>query len=382
MFNSRTRRFGAVATAALLSGLLLAACSSSDDSGDTTSGSGQVSQEVKDNVAKYAEQPTSIIPTEALSKKPEKKSVAFIVCADPTCSILDGFLKEAVSNFGWDYKSINAPATDFGSAVQQAIDSGVDYIAGTGSDAATFKSAYDAMQKAGIPYFSCYASDAPEGKANNLYSDCYDLTAITSYTKAMSSWIINDSQGSANVAVVNIPEFPTLAAQVTDVKKHLADLCDSCKSTSLDVSIDDLAAGGAPNAIVSFLQSNPDVNYLYLAFGNFETGLGQALKAAGLDTKVKVVGVQPQQPQVQSIVKGETSAWVAMPQEYAMWSMADQMARVATGDWTLENERKSATPPYYIIDGKEAAEKVVDLKDGWPGPDGFKDQFKKLWNVS
>jgi ribose transport system substrate-binding protein len=381
MFNSRIRRFGTVATAALLSGLLLAACSSSDGSAGAPASGGQVSQEVKDIVAQYADQPTAIVPSVPLTAKPEKKSVAFIVCADPTCAILDGFLKDAVSNFGWDYTSIDAPATDFGSAVQQAIDSGVDYIAGTGSDAATFKSAYDAMQNAGIPYFSCYASDTPAGEENNLYSNCYDLSAISSYTKAMSAWITNDSKGSANVAVVNIPEFPTLDAQVGEVTDHLKELCDGCKTTSLNVSLDDLASGGAPNAIVSYLQSNPDVNYLYLAFGNFEMGLGQALKSAGLD-KVTVVGVQPQQPQVQSIVKGETTAWAALPQEYAMWSMADQMARVATDQWSLEDERKSATPPYYIIDSVENAKAVVDLKDGWPGPDGFKDQFKKLWNVS
>ncbi|GAA4821083.1 sugar ABC transporter substrate-binding protein [Nocardioides caeni] len=373
---SRPRRL-AMAAAGVVGAAALAACSSGSEA---SLGDGEVTQEVRDIVATSTEVPTSIVQTEPLSSVPEKKSVAFIVCADPTCEILGGFLEDAVSTFGWEFTAINAPATDFGSAVQQAIDLDVDYIAGTGSDIATFKTAFDAAEEAGIPYFSCYSSDVPAGPENNLYANCYDVTANDAYGKALTSWMIQDGDGSASIGVVSIPEFPTLAASAAAVHRYADELCEACAVKDLELTVDDLVSGGSPNAIVSFLQSNPDIEYLYLTFGNFEVGLGQALKSAGLDG-VKVVGVQPQQPQVKSMISGDTDAWLATPQENAMWTLADQMARVATGDWNVEQERAATIPPVYILDSVEDAEAIEDLADGWPGPDGFKDQYKALWGV-
>lgn len=375
----RHRRLGLLIAGAVIGSLSLAACSSSSDG--ERSGGGEVSQEVKDLVAEYQDAPTDIKQTEPLSATPEKKSVAFIVCADPTCTVLGDALEGAITELGWDYTGINAPATDFGSAVQQAIDLGVDYIAGTGSDVATFQNAFDAATDAGIPYFSCYSSDVPEGDASNLFANCYDLTAVDTYSRVLTSWIIEDSGADASIGVVNVPEFPTLSNAVPGVEETLEEFCDTCTSQPVDISVDVLTSGGSTNAIVSFLQSNPEVNYLYLAFGNFEPGLGQALKSAGLDD-VKVVGVQPQQAQIESLINGESSAWIATPQENAMWTLADQMARVANGEWDQGLERTAAVPPIYIIDTVEEAEAIVDLQDGWPGPDGFKDQYRTLWGLS
>lgn len=380
MFFKRHRRLGMLAAGTFAAVIALTSCSSGD-SGTTATSGGEVSQEVKDIVAQYTTEPTAIVQTTPLSKKPEKKSVAFIVCADPTCSILGNFMKEAVESLGWSYTGINAPATDFGSAVQQAVDQKVDYIAGTGSDIATFQNAFDSAKAAGIPYFSCYSSDIPEGKANNLFANCADLTAIDAYSRALTSWVIKDSGASANIGVVNLPEFPTLAHAVPDVKKTLDELCKTCTSAPIDISLDVLSSGGTANTIISYLQSNPDVNYLYLAFGDFEPGLRSALNSAGLD-HVKIVGVQAQRAQIQSLAKGETSAWIAAPQENNMWTLADQMARVATGQWSVQEERKAAVPSFFIVDSKEKADSLANLKDGWPGPNGFTDQFKKLWGVN
>ena len=64
-----------------------------------------------------------------------------------------------------------------------------------------------------------------------------------------------------------------------------------------------------------------------------------------------------------------------------MWTMADQMARVANGEWTSANERTNAIPPFYIVDTPDAASAIVGLDNGWPGPDGFQDAFKQLWGM-
>jgi ribose transport system substrate-binding protein len=383
-------------TAALLvaAGLLVAACGSDDngnaapastDSVTTADGSSATtaaggSSDAAATVAKYTTVPTAIVQTEPLSKKPDPKKVTFIVCADPSCVVLANYLKEATTALGWSFSSINAPATDFGSAVQQAIDTKPDFIAGTGTDAAAFQPQYDAMKAAGIPYLSCYGTDVPAGPDNNLYANCYDSSAAAVYSKVLVDWIINDSGGKANALIVNLPAFPILTAQADAAKAQFA-TCSGCSAKSLDLTLDDLTSGGTPNAIVSFLQSNPDIDYLYLSYSGFAPGVAEALEAAGMADKVKITGTQAGQAQLQAIIDGKNAVWTALPQEYAMWTLADQMARVANDEWTSANERTNAVPPFYLVDTPDAAKAIVGLDNGWPGPDGFKDAFKKLWGV-
>ena len=400
MLNSHSARHRRFAPAVFVAaGLLVAACGSDKAKTTTTAaapatsasttpataaGSTETSAAAGGDstalVAQYKTVPNGIVQTAALSKKPDKKKVAFIVCADPSCVVLADYLKEAVGAIGWDFTSINAPATDFGSAVQQAIDTKPDFIAGTGTDAAAFQPQYDAMKAAGIPYFTCYATDVPGGTANNLYADCYDASAAQVYSKVLVDWIINDSGGKANALVVNLPLFPILSAQAEGAKKELA-TCSGCSAKSLDLTLDDLTSGGTPNAIVSFLQSNPDINYLYLSYSGFEPGLAEALASAGMTDKVKITGTQAGKPQLQAIIDGKETVWTALPQEYAMWTLADQMARVANGEWDSANERTNAVPPFYLVDSTDGAKALVGLDNGWPGPEGFKDAFKRLWGV-
>jgi ribose transport system substrate-binding protein len=400
MLQTHPVRGKRVAAAAIVAvGLIVAACGGDDDSDSsaqstpenstaaTTAGTTDVmsapatgDSDAAAVVAQYTKVPTEIVQTEALSKAPDPKKVTFIVCADPSCVVLSDYLKDAVTALGWEFTSLNAPATDFGSAVQQAIDTQPDFIAGTGTDAAAFQPQYDAMKEAGIPYFTCYATDVPAGEENNLYADCYDSSAAQVYSKVLVDWIINDSAGAANALVVNLPAFPILSAQADGAMAALA-TCSGCTVKSLDLTLDDLTSGGTANAIISYLQSNPDVDYLYLTYSGFEPGLAEALASAGMSDKVKIAGTQGLQPQMQAIIDGKEAVWTALPQEYAMWTLADQMARVANGEWSSANERTNAVPPFFLVDTVEAAQTLVVLDNGWPGPEGFQDAFKALWGV-
>ena len=179
------------------------------------------------------------------------------------------------------------------------------------------------------------------------------------YSKVLVDWIINDSAGAANALVVNLPAFPILSAQADGAEAAFADVQRLHASKSLDLTLDDLTSGGTANAIISYLQSNPDVNYLYLTYSGFEPGLAEALASAGLTDKVKIAGTQGLQPQLQAIIDGKDAVWTALPQEYSMWTLADQMARVANGEWSSANERTNAVPPFFLVDTPEARRELV-----------------------
>jgi ribose transport system substrate-binding protein len=371
------------ATAAGLLTLTLAACG--DTAGSTPAAAPSLDQAslaaAQANLDKYLTVPTNIVQSTALTKIPPKKKVGFVQCADPTCATLATYIKEATGALGWSLVTVNATATDPAAAIQQAIDAGVDYIATTGFPVALFKQQMAQAKAKGIGVFLCFSTDVPAGQENNLYSDCYDSTAANAYASALADYLIVQSKGAANALVVTIPTYPILTAQVDAVRAELGKNCPGCKMSTLEVTVNDLIGGAVPQKISSYLQANPNVNYVYFTYASLDTGVTAALRAAGLQSKVKLVGTQGSQPQMKEIAAGTEAAWSALPQELSMWTMVDQMARLSVDQWSVQDERKAAVPPFYLVTTADAANTVAGLPDGWPGPAGFKDKFKKLWGV-
>ena len=380
--DTLSRRLAASATAALLM-LTLAACGNSADSAASGAPPADAASlaAAQAGLDKYLTVPTSIEQSAKLAKVPPTKKVGFVQCADPACAKLATYVKEATGALGWSLVTVNATATDPGAAIQQAIDAGVDYIATTGFPVALFKQQMAEAKAKGIGVFLCFSTDVPAGQANNLYSDCYDSTAAAAYASAMADYLIVQSKGAVNALVVSIPTYPILTAQVDAMRAELKKNCPSCKADTLEVTVNDLVGGTVPQSISSYLQAHPDVNYVSFTYASLANGVAPALRAAGLSSKVNLVGTQGSQPQMKEVANGTSAAWSALPQELSMWTMVDQMARLSVGQWSLADERKAAVPPFYLVTTADAANALVNLDDGWPGPTGFQDTFRKLWGV-
>ena len=237
-----------------------------------------------------------------------------------------------------------------------------------------------AAKDKGIPVFECYATDVPSGEENGIYADCYDSSAAAEYGKALTDWVISDSGGTANTLIVSLPAFPILTAQQDAVQAEFK-TCSGCKTDVLAATVPDLSSGAVPQNIASYLQTHTAVDYVYITYAGLDTGVVTALQSADLLSKVKIVGTQAASAQLQEIIDGTERAWTALPQENAMWTLVDQMARVATNQWSAAQERKTAVPPFYLVTTPEQAQAIVDFKNGWPGPDGFEAAYKKLWGV-
>jgi ribose transport system substrate-binding protein len=349
----------------------------------TTAGSSGVAggslADAQASAAKYETIPTHIVQTAALTAKPPKKKVGYMVCFDPTtCPILEATMKKAIDTLGWSVITVNATATDPGSAIQQLIDAGVDYIAEVGNDTKAFQTQAAELQAKHIPLFECYATDVPAGPTNNVYSDCNDTSAAKVYSAALADWVIADSGGKAHTLTVAFGN-PILAAQVNAAHAELSSKCPACKTSDLNVAVTDLTSGAIPQAVASYLQTHTDVNYVWLTYSGLDGGVAKALQS--ISAKVKVVGTQAQPAELHEIIAGTETAWTALSLENSSWTMADQMARLAANQWSTSDERTSAVPPFYIVSTPDKAKALLPLPDGWPGPAGFQDAFKKLWGV-
>ena len=367
---------GGAATTAAGGGATTAAGGSATTAG-ASGGSGV--DAAKAVVEKYRDPNQPIGVTKPLTGKPPKKTIAWLECELESCPYITVGMKDAAQALGWDLKVISSKSGDPGPAFQQAIDAGVDYIASSGESPALYKEQAQAAKAKGIKILSCYDTTVPDPASSNIYTQCGDTSFVEKTGPLMADWAIVDSNGKANVLVVNIPDFPVLQAEVKAYKDEMAKNCPECKVTELNVSIDDLVGGKVPAAVASQLQSNKDINYVFNSFGSLPAGLTAALKSAGLLDQVKVYGQDFSKFDLDEIAAGTMGAWSADPKAYAGWLMTDAAARLSL-DMPLDEERASASLPTFLVEDGATAKQISDEGGDW-NPPTMADSFKKLWGV-
>jgi ribose transport system substrate-binding protein len=357
--------------------LALVACGESDDkttSADASAAAASAPEPI-------TTPPTKINVTTPLEAAPAAgKTFFWLQCELPICEKIGGGVKDAVEAAGWNFETLVFKASDPGSGVQSAVQQSPDAIGITGIPSAAIKSQLKEAADAGIPVVTC--APGPEEPSPTTYA------AICSQTTGpdgenLAKWAIKDSGGDAHMVMVTIPAFPSLQTTVDGMNSVLDEHCPNCSSGELDLTVDDLAGGQVASKLVAYLQSNPDTNYVVFNFGDLEFGVPEALKAAGFEDKVKLIGNGAGPQQFQALIDGGMdAAWVAYPAVYSGWEMVDAALRLVDGGTLPDgyNEEIKALPSY-IVDTPEAADALAPAFD-YEGPADYQDQFKALWLVN
>jgi ribose transport system substrate-binding protein len=370
--NSKTLLVPVVAVA-----LSVAACGSSNDKASDNSDANAATKAAVVQ-APPTRPPTQIQVSDTLPKKPPAgKKVIFLQCALPACERYVEGWKAATSALGWS-ASVQVFKPDApGAALQQAITQHPDYIAITGIPAAALKPQLAAAQKAGIPVISCATPDKPG--PGGYSAECGGTLAGDA--ENLSRWAINDSGGKAKILGVTIPQYPVLNTETDWLKSKLNSMCAGCSYSQLDVGVQDLVGGSVPQKVIAYLQSHPDVKYVYFTFNDLTRGIPAALKTAGLRSKVKLIGAAGDASIMKQIGDQQT-AWTIAPNVYSSWVMVDAMARLSIGD-KLSPKYQNAiyTSPTWVVDSPSSANLLKKTGFDWYGPQSFADKFKKLWQV-
>ncbi|MFT6391115.1 MAG: ribose transport system substrate-binding protein, partial [Ilumatobacter sp.] len=351
----------------LVGALVLAACGGSDDdAADTTEDTAVEAEAEAEEVEPEAEEaapgaeglaaaqavvdanltiPTAIAPTIALDSIPEEKTVAWLECSLPSCIAIGIGFADAAEALGWNLEVISF-ATDAAPAFQQAIDQGVDYVAITGTAPALIQDQLDQANAAGIPTMSCF--DATEPSPDGYAMQCGDATAVALAGDLISNAIIADSGGTANVMMVNIPDFTVLKVEADASRAAYEANCPDCVFSELALTLDQLLAGEVAGAILSAVQADPEIEYIHFAFDGLAGGVSSTLQEAELLEGLKLVGVDYNGAILQEIVDGTMQFWTTNPKEYSAWLMMDAMARDSVGMDNPE-ERANALLLNFIV---------------------------------
>jgi ribose transport system substrate-binding protein len=331
-------------------------------------------------VAELRTIPTDITVTVAPSAAvPTGIKVAWLACELPSCTEVGEDWPAIADALGWELKVINVTSAAPGAGVQEAIDWGANYISISGSPVAAFQEQYDAAIAAGIKFAFAYNGEAP---AEGILTSISGNDAVYDAGSKIANYIIADSGAAANVLMVNVQMFPVLVAEEEGIRDTLAAGCSACTFDVLPVAIEDIGVN-VPNLVASYLQENPETNYVTYAFSALPIGVTAALQAAGLDGQITQVGVDFDKTGLTEIVDGTHKAWTSNPKAYSGWLMAHAMILDALGDEYTERAAGEVLPNF-VLDDATMAQEIIDSSElsNWKGPEGYADQFLALWGVA
>jgi ABC-type sugar transport system substrate-binding protein len=352
----------------------VAACGSSSDSGSGSAasggaGSGSTVTKAQAVMSEGAKRPSDITVTTPIGKPiPSGKKLVFVSCGTSSCQLQGSIIEKAAAHLGWTTKTI---ATD-GSPTQ--VQDGFTTALRTGADAVIINAVTrDAIAKQlaqakakGVAYVGCCSTDqVGDGYLYNT-STPEQNAQIGKY---LSAAIVSDSKGKANTLYVDIPAFTILGSLGEALKKDYQAYCSSCGFSKIDVPLPQLAS--APNLIVSYLRSHPDVNYVALSVTDaLGTGLPAALKAAGL-TKVKIVGQGADPTAYQELAQGQILALVPFDYFSVDYQMVDALARHFAGV-----PIEQTAPSRWLLTKDNLPSDYTKL---FPAVPDYESKFLKLW---
>lgn len=367
-----TRLTAALATAALC---LTAACSS---------GSSDSSEQQVDNdalaiatkaVAEHSAEPTSLGLDEALKTLPTGKRIYEIEFPGPVGQVVGDSTVEACKILGCEVTRIpmGLDPTSQTAAWDRAVRDKPDAVVSAGVGTALVGKQMRQLRESGVKVV-VFVSDAAAGSDVDVNLAGPDRMAADG--KLQADWIAADSKGKAKVLAVDFPDLPYVKPWADSVKGELKKTCTACT-----VAVEHYGFAIAkqfPSRVVSFLQQNPDVNYIALTYGDQAVGLPQALSAAGLANKVKIVGRAGTNLNFQIIKDGgPQKADVGFPVRLFSWGLVDTAARLMAG--------QEAAAPYAGIT-QVLTPKTMSFEPkstpSWYGVRDFEKQFAKSWGTA
>jgi ribose transport system substrate-binding protein len=386
------RRLAALAVAGVM---LVSACSSSNsDSGNgstspssaaspSSGGSGGDSTlaQVQAIVAQLSQRPSAI----GLEGKP----LSHIPPTGKTLAMLDGLvvgsgyrdgLIAAAKALGWTVKDFQSGSTpeEQNAAMGQAVQQKVNAIFFPGGDTSILAPSLAQTKAAHIPVFFSNSNNVPTGlSGNGVVGAIVGPNDIRAYGKAEANWVYADSAGKVKTVLdVIVSNEQTTLVEDQQVKDTLKGLCPSCVVKDLPVQFTDIGKV-IPNEVVADARQDPSITYVVFTFGALSTGTASALKAAGLSSKVKLLGIAPEPANLQALQNGGESMWVEYDQQLIGWRFTDMYARyLEDGNTSVED---STLLPGQILTKNNL--QPGDIQD-YVANSTYPALFKKLWHVS
>jgi ribose transport system substrate-binding protein len=329
-------------------------------------------------LAQVEKVPTSVGPTAKLTKAaPTGKTVVYMQCEVPQCTSIGAGVEAAAKAVGWSFKSIpfqTANPATLVTGLQSALQYHPVGVILTGSPEAVWSSVIPAYKAAGVPIVPAYVGPVTADKT--VVGNVGGPLSSAAQGHASGADIIVDSQGKGNVLFMQFPSFGSSVVTDNAVSDYLKQNCPDCKESNVSLSGAQLSGGQVPGIVVSALERDPSIDYVYNPSGSFDAGLPAALKSAGLSGKVKIVGNSAETGNEQNVLDGTEMSYTSVGTSYIGWACMDMMLRAVVGD---PIPAEDGLIPFQLLTKTTFQGQP---RESYDVPTNFEAQFKALWLVS
>lgn len=317
------------------------------------------------------QRPTKLDLPKSTKPIPTGKFVVYIHCGVPACTVLADAAQAAAKILGWRYQTIttNGSPESVKKGWATAVRLGADVVLSSGYDRSIFSRELAQLVKRGgiAALFSTLtppSDDIPV--STGLGKD------VGREGEASAAWVVSNTKGKANTLYVNLPSFTTLKPIQDAFKIRYGKWCPGCKLKVMDIAITDIGPT-ATSRIIATLRSNSDINYV--VFSNDALGIGfpAALRAAGLDKRVKFVGHAPSVENLGYVAAGQEAAAVNLDYYAIMATLIDGAARKMTGQPVAP--ANNALSPVWV----ETKGHIVRTNGFGPVMPDFYGQLRTIW---
>jgi ribose transport system substrate-binding protein len=237
----------------------------------------------------------------------------------------------AAQLLGWHVKVLNAGLTPeaYVAAAEQALQLNPDYIIFTALQPdKTIQAQLNQAAARHIPVASFASSDPP---GNGMTATIFGQHTLRALGVGLAQWVTADSNGKANVVYLHDPSAATWAQSDATFDAAISSLCPGCHVHQLQIS--DLQIGQSiPQQVVSYMQQNPDTQYIVTAFSAVFTGVPAALKSAGLDKNVKLASATSTPADYVLTEANAPPYTILTAEQEGGYRALDVFARLAVGD--------------------------------------------------
>lgn len=301
--------------------------SGSDVAGEATTGENTAVSNAEELFAQYTQAQPDITVEALAAKPPADKKIAILSCPTPGCQVSMKATQEGAEKLGWtaEYFTSQLTPEDYQATWDRMLQASPDLIAYQAFfPNAVIKTQLDKAAEANIKVVSMVSTDPVDDIMRGVALGPVD-TGFSGELLAAS--VVADAKGAAKTAYVTDPSFKLW----DNLQNKYVEGVENAGG-SVDVVEVSLQNGTAiPGQVTSFLQSNPDVQYVVFPdASSVMLGVPTALKAAGI-SGVKIASVAPQASDLSELKSGVQ--WISVATEVAAsgYRLTDMLAHLVDG---------------------------------------------------
>jgi len=386
MIATKGRWLSVLVLALGLMAVLIAGCGGGDSSsgGETTAATEKETTEAsteaasdgvataEEAIAPYLEPPTEIGPTEPIKKMPTGALVEYVQCGVPICKAIGDGVEEAAKVAGLKFKRVNQGNTpqEIAAGWDQVVQDEPAAAISAGVPAALFKPQLAKLAAAGTAVIGW---TMPEEAGDGLTINMIGPEQNEHLGSLFADYVTAKSGGQANTLIVNAPAYAVLTSMKEGFEKEYAVNCPGCGVDSLDFEPTEIGKG-LPEKIVSYLQQNPDTDWMLLTFGDPAIGVPEAIKAAGLELP-KILTDAGGKVNYGYIESGDQEADLASSTDFLGWKAIDAASRAISGQSVAPDEGEM---PTQFLDKNNID---FNIDEPWPSVPDYRGQFEALWGL-